>query len=581
MIHTHPSYRSTRPYKWLLTTVVLLLAVLLAAPAATQSEPPGREPVQAAQLATTTYFISFQGRLLSPGTGVPKPDATYPVVFRIYTTANAPASNAVWSESKNVSTVRGVFSTMLGDTAALQPSIFNGQDLWLGMAVNGEELAPRQQFAYTPYALYAPSAGNAATLAGSAASAFAAAGHTHDGGAIVSGAVSESRIDPAVARDNEVVTLISHSGAFAPAGHGHLGETWTGSAPLLLNTTNTAALVAASSASDGFQISSAADDGIQVNQANYGLYVINAANTGILIANTGNNGISINTSAGEGLVIGTVAKDGVKIYTVGSPTGSGINSVLQNGIEIENTEGNGLFVGHSNGDGVHVESGGYNGGYFKTEANNGNGVLGIANNGSNAFGVFGASANGYAGFFDGKVNIAGTLTKSSGAFKIDHPLDPANKVLYHSFVESPDMKNIYDGVVTLDANGQATVLLPAWFEALNRDFRYQLTCIGGYAPVYIAVEVNNNQFTIAGGSPGLKVSWQVTGIRHDPYAESNRIAVEEMKPPAEQGTYLFPAGYGQAQALSAANRLKAAPDQPVTIQSAGAGAQTGVKTENR
>ena len=67
-------------------------------------------------------------------------------------TVNAPASNAVWSESKNVSTVRGVFSTMLGDTAALQPSIFNGQDLWLGMTVNGEELAPRQQAQYVPFA---------------------------------------------------------------------------------------------------------------------------------------------------------------------------------------------------------------------------------------------------------------------------------------------------------------------------------------------------------------------------------------------------------------------------------------------
>lgn len=542
MIHLHPSYRSMRPYKWLLITLFLLLTVLLAAPALTQSEPPGREPVQAGQVATTTYLIAFQGRLLSPGTGVPKPDATYPVVFRIYTTFNAPASNAVWSESKNVSTVRGVFSTMLGDTAALQPSIFNGQDLWLGMTVNGEELAPRQQFAYTPYALYAlyaPSAGNAATLAGSAASAFALAGHSH------------------------------------------LGETWTGSAPLLLNTTNTAALVAASSASDGFQILSAADDGIQVSQANYGLYVINAANTGILIANTGANGISIGTAAGEALVIGTTAKDGMKIYTVGSPTGSGIGSDLQNGVEIENTEGNGVFVGHSNGDGVHVESGGYNGGYFKTEVNNGNGVTGIANNGSNAYGVVGMSANGYAGYFVGKVHVAGTLTKSSGAFKIDHPLDPANKFLYHSFVESPDMKNIYDGVVTLDANGQATVLLPAWFEALNREFRYQLTCIGGYAPVYIAAEVSNNQFTIAGGSPGLKVSWQVTGVRHDPYAESNRIAVEELKSPAEQGTYLFPAGYGQAQSLSAANSLKAAPDQPVTVQAAGAGTQTGVKAANR
>lgn len=79
---------------------------------------------------------------------------------------------------------------------------------------------------------------------------------------------------------------------------------------------------------------------------------------------------------------------------------------------------------------------------------------------------------------------------------------------------------------------------------MNRDFRYQLTCIGGYAQVYIAQEVYNNQFKIAGGKPGMKVSWQVTGIRHDPYAEKNRIPVEEMKFQEEKGKYLNPEVFG-------------------------------------
>jgi hypothetical protein len=95
--------------------------------------------------------------------------------------------------------------------------------------------------------------------------------------------------------------------------------------------------------------------------------------------------------------------------------------------------------------------------------------------------------------------VIGNLSKGGGSFKIDHPLDPANKYLYHSFVESPDMMNVYNGNVVLDANGEAVVVLPDWFEALNRDFRYQLTCIGGFAPVYIAEEIANNQFKIAGG----------------------------------------------------------------------------------
>lgn len=141
---------------------------------------------------------------------------------------------------------------------------------------------------------------------------------------------------------------------------------------------------------------------------------------------------------------------------------------------------------------------------------------------------------------NGNVGIAGTLTKGGGSFKIDHPLDPANKYLYHSFVESPDMKDIYDGVAILDANGETEIRLPDWFQALNRDFRYQLTCIGASAPVYIAQEIQDNRFRIAGGSPGLKVSWQVTGIRQDAFANNHRIPVEEEKPMNERGHYLYP-----------------------------------------
>ncbi|HKE32121.1 MAG TPA: hypothetical protein VKD65_10385, partial [Candidatus Angelobacter sp.] len=96
-------------------------------------------------------------------------------------------------------------------------------------------------------------------------------------------------------------------------------------------------------------------------------------------------------------------------------------------------------------------------------------------------------------------------------------------------VESPDMKNIYDGVVTLGAKGTATVKLPDYFQALNKDFRYQLTCIGGSAPVYVAREIRGNRFVVAGGRQGLKVSWQVTGIRHDKYANAHRMVVEQEK----------------------------------------------------
>jgi hypothetical protein len=148
--------------------------------------------------------------------------------------------------------------------------------------------------------------------------------------------------------------------------------------------------------------------------------------------------------------------------------------------------------------------------------------------------------------FNGDVAVNGNLSKTTGSFKIDHPLDPANKYLYHSFVESPDMMNIYNGNAVLDKRGRAWIELPEWFESLDREFRYQLTAIG--APglnLYIAQKIEGNRFRIAGGKPGMKVSWQVTGVRQDPYAEAHRIKVEEDKPSYERGFYLHPEEYGQ------------------------------------
>lgn len=145
-----------------------------------------------------------------------------------------------------------------------------------------------------------------------------------------------------------------------------------------------------------------------------------------------------------------------------------------------------------------------------------------------------------------EVSITKNLNKPGGAFKIDHPLDPANKYLYHSFVESPDMKNIYDGVAVLDSRGEAWVELPEWFEALNRDFRYQLTALNASAPnIYIAQEIRDGCFKIAGGVARMKVCWQVTGIRQDAYANANRIEVEAEKPVTERGRYLHPEAFGQ------------------------------------
>lgn len=172
-----------------------------------------------------------------------------------------------------------------------------------------------------------------------------------------------------------------------------------------------------------------------------------------------------------------------------------------------------------------------------------NGVTGVANS-EDGVGVSGIGAT--AGSFLGNVHISGTLFKSRGQFRIDHPLDPANRYLCHSFVESDEMKNVYDGVAELDAEGRAEITLPEWCEALNERFRYQLTPIGGAASdLHIAREVADNRFAIAGGRPGMRVSWQLTGVRHDPDARAHPMEVEAEKPEKERGYFLSPELYDQ------------------------------------
>lgn len=149
---------------------------------------------------------------------------------------------------------------------------------------------------------------------------------------------------------------------------------------------------------------------------------------------------------------------------------------------------------------------------------------------------------------DDDVLIGEDLQTFGGAVKnflIDHPLDPENKELRHICIEAPERMNLYRGNAVMDANGEAEVQLPDYFEALNRNYTYQLTCMGGYAPVFIASEIQDNRFRIGGGKPGLKVSWQVGGERHDPGAMRRPTRIEQEKEPEAKGKYYAPEAYGK------------------------------------
>jgi hypothetical protein len=234
-------------------------------------------------------------------------------------------------------------------------------------------------------------------------------------------------------------------------------------------------------------------------------------------------------------------------------TGTGVHGVSSAAIGTEGVtygDGYGVYGLHFSGDpgsGVFGES------------ILGSGVEGYSfSQDPDAAAVRGQNAHGYAGLFIGNVKVTGALSKPGGGFRVDHPVDPENKYLSHSFVESPDMMNVYSGTVTTDDDGNATVTLPDYFEALNRDFCYQLTAVGQFAQVMVSEEITRNAFAIRSDTPQVKVCWQVTGVRHDAWAEANRIPVEEDKPAAEKGRFLHPELFDRKGAVHRFERRPAA-----------------------
>lgn len=253
-------------------------------------------------------------------------------------------------------------------------------------------------------------------------------------------------------------------------------------------------------------------------------------------------------SAGDTVAIGSDQFDQHSIVGISSTTSTSriTNTILGNASN-SSVENHGV-TGYANGS----NSGTYNVGLFGIGIASGNagniGVYGYAGSGTFNTAIYGnAGTSAWAGYFNGNVNITGSIAKASGTFKIDHPLDPANKYLYHSFVESPDMMNVYNGNTTTDANGTAVVTLPSYFEALNKDFRYQLTAIGTFAQAIVAEKVQGNQFVIKTDKPNVEVSWQITGIRKDKYAEANRVVPEVEKEEEYKGYYLHAKEYGQPE----------------------------------
>lgn len=251
---------------------------------------------------------------------------------------------------------------------------------------------------------------------------------------------------------------------------------------------------------------------------------------GVLGINDQVLGIGVDGRAAQGVGVSGQSTNGLGVF--GSSTSAlGVRGESRTGTGVEGSSPYGVGVSGLGGEvGVSGRASNYGVGAFNSRNTNA------------AY----LASDCCAGWFTGQVHITGPLTKGGGGFLIDHPLHPAERFLSHSFVESAEMKNMYDGVVVLNDNGQATVGLPDWFEALNTDLRYQFTAVGSPAPnLHIARELADRSFEIAGGRPMMRVCWQVTGVRRDAWAKAYPLNVDEEKSADERGRYLNPEVHDQ------------------------------------
>ncbi len=380
------------------------------------------------------------------------------------------------------------------------------------------------------------------------------------------------------------------------SGTGLTGGPITGTGTLSIDTTKVPLLASAnvftgnqSVAGSMVSGTSASSTGGVLGEANaasgqtYGVggYALSASGYGVEgLSLAGTGGIGVYGSGPTGVVgVSTGAGSGGSFTGWTAPTGSAQNGMEGVSITAGNSDpnnatngGDGLVVAGGNSghtstasgtagaaisgvgglghmlliDGLELEGGLAPGGSFTGGNNNGE-LCECGGDGIDArpgLNLGTSEYDGYAGNFTGDVEISGNLNGSIPALKIDDPLDPENKYLLHAPVQSSEMKNMYDGTVTTDSQGHATVQLPEWFQLLNSDFRYQLTVIGQFAQAIVTREIENNQFEISTSAPGVKVSWQVTGVRQDAYAKAHPLVVEQEKQAQTRGFYIRPELYG-------------------------------------
>jgi hypothetical protein len=522
----------------------------------------GRAPAQrvaqdARGSVSTSAFpnlVRFSGTI-APSSASPATH-TLEVIFALY--SKEEGGQPLWSEHQTVNLdAGGQYNVFLGaaSTNGLPADLFsNGEARWLDVQASGS--AEHNRILLTAEA-YAFKAYDAETLAGHPASDFVTTQSLHS---TLQTPVSQTpstlpapattgsgttnylpRWTSSTAQGNSVLYQSGSAiglGTTGPTAPLEIYKTVNGRATLLkLHNAQTSLN---STADIDFSITSSAQGtmariGAQRTNYNYN------GDTDLVFATQSNSSLQ------EAMRVTSYGWLGIGIATPHALVEASAPTVTQGFGAYGVTGVGGTATGGGIGGGIGVVGyGGGGTGYFQYADGSGGEFIG-GNAAHEGDGIIAIAGSGYAGYFSGDVAASGTFTAGVVSNDVDHPLDPGGALLAHASVGSSEMLNIYTGNATTDAQGEATVKMPAWFEAYNTDFRYQLTAIGQFAQVIIAQKMENNHFRIRSSVPNLEVSWQISAVRNDAYAKANPLRVEQAKEPSQQGFYLHPELYGADQ----------------------------------
>jgi hypothetical protein len=522
--------------------------------------------------------INYQGFLTSPPPASTPVNGIVSMTLNIYNVASG--GTTLYTETQSVSVTNGLFNLVIGDVTPLTIPFDAPYFLGITIAPSGE-LTPRQALVSAPYALNAKSA---ETITGGVTGQIMA----------VNGGVAAFTANPHISGNVGIGTAtpthkleVNHGGSTGVA----VRSTSSFSVVDIDASSGDAALrfgkagvnqwnVRNRPADDYFEIFELGGGGSRVvvqdgtgnvgigetTAPSYKLDILHSGSTGIRNRSSGSfSVIDIDAASGDAAL--RFANAGVNQWNVRNQPGTDNFQIFELGgggerFQIQNTTGN-IAVGgadasyrldvlHGGATGVRVKSSA-SFSVVDIDAESGDAALRFAKNGANQWNIRNNPATDDLQIFElgggsermrienttGRVVISGDLTVlGTKAFTMDHPLDPLNKLLIHAAVESNEVLNSYSGNVTTDASGKAAVSLPDYFEALNTDYRYQLTVIGGgFAQAIVSQEVKGNRFEIATNQPNVKVSWEVKGVRNDARMKKMPFVAEVEKSDALKGKY--------------------------------------------